>query len=371
MWFLKRVGLVVVALMMVAAESAVPAGALEAESSGCVTHGGSVNAQRAVLTPTGTIAEDVAFNHDDPDAANNPLALIPYPGEETLWITAQVAAGDDIVGEVNAIPAVSDQSMIELPERSDREVSDSIVRLFCGLFDRMPSAAELDYWAGRYWNGLPLVTIAESFTHAREFINRFGDLSDEALIAALYTKVLGRDAAPGTAQAVAARIGDGEIHRGHAVVQVTESGEYVMKTGTAAPEKPLLPYPNVGSGRRIVYSNTDQRIWLIEETGELYKTHLVSGRRGIPAAGRYNVFSKSRYAYAYSDGITMEFMVRFARTELNYGFHSIPIYPDKRPLQTPAQLGTRRSGGCVRQIWDDAQITFEWAPVGTRVIVLP
>jgi lipoprotein-anchoring transpeptidase ErfK/SrfK len=65
----------------------------------------------------------------------------------------------------------------------------------------------------------------------------------------------------------------------------------------------------------------------------------------------------------------MEYMVRFARGEWPYGFHSIPIHPDDTPLQTPAQLGTHRSGGCVRQLWDDAKTVFEWATVGTRVIV--
>jgi lipoprotein-anchoring transpeptidase ErfK/SrfK len=112
-----------------------------------------------------------------------------------------------------------------------------------------------------------------------------------------------------------------------------------------------------------------QRVWLIEETGELYNTHQVSGRRGIPSLGRYNIYSMSRYAWAPHDGITMEYMVRFARGEWPYGFHSIPIHPDDTPLQTPAQLGTHRSGGCVRQLWDDAKTVFEWATIGTRVIV--
>ena len=112
-------------------------------------------------------------------------------------------------------------------------------------------------------------------------------------------------------------------------------------------------------------------MWFVEATGELAKTHQVSGRRGVPNPGRYNVYSKSRYAWAPYDGITMEYMVRFAREEWPYGFHSIPINPDDSPLQTIEQLGTLRSGGCVRQNFDDAEFTFGWADVGTRVIMLP
>jgi len=66
----------------------------------------------------------------------------------------------------------------------------------------------------------------------------------------------------------------------------------------------------------------------------------------------------------------MEYMVRFARGEWPYGFHSIPVWPDERPLQDSAQLGTHRSGGCVRQEFDDAQFVFGWAHVGDRVIVI-
>jgi lipoprotein-anchoring transpeptidase ErfK/SrfK len=161
------------------------------------------------------------------------------------------------------------------------------------------------------------------------------------------------------------------MHRGEVVVQFTESAEYVARTATVEPQKPPLPYPDVGSGRRIIMTESGQRVWLIEGTGELYKTHQVSGRRGIPGVGRYNVYSKSRYAWAPHEGITMEFMTRFARGEWPYGFHSIPVRPGDEPMQTPAQLGTFRSGGCVRQLWDDAEALFEWAEVGDRVLLIP
>ena len=161
------------------------------------------------------------------------------------------------------------------------------------------------------------------------------------------------------------------MHRGDLVVQFTESAEYIARTGTVSPVKPPLPYPDEGSGRRIILDESEQRVWLIEGTGELVKTHQVSGRRGIPGVGRYTVYSKSRYAWAPYDGITMEFMVRFARGEWPYGFHSIPVKPGDKPMQVPAQLGTFRSGGCIRQWWDDAEFVFDWAEVGDRVLLIP
>ncbi len=133
------------------------------------------------------------------------------------------------------------------------------------------------------------------------------------------------------------------------------------------------PVPaNSGSGRRIVYANAAQRVWLIEGDGSVFDSYLVSGRYRDPRPGDYAVFSKSRYAFAGHDGITMDWMVRFAHgRRLAIGFHGIPKYADGRPMQTEDQLGTYRSSGCVRQRLDKAEQLYHWAPVGTPVIVLP
>ena len=134
---------------------------------------------------------------------------------------------------------------------------------------------------------------------------------------------------------------------------------------------PAIP-ANSGTGRRIVYSNSDQRVWLIEDDGSVFDSYLISGRKNEPRAGEYQVFSKSRYAFAGHDGITMDWMVRFAHgRRLAIGFHSIPKYANGTPMQTEEQLGTYRSGGCVRQRNDKAEQLFHWAPVGTKVVVLP
>ncbi len=368
----------IVVLVAVAATAialfAVPAFAATGSDSmtdECIVASSNVNAVRASITPSVMVEEDPAFNHDDPDAADNPLALITWPDEAALWLEAGVGTHVSLSAGADSLAAEASRPTFARPERSDPEVSDSIVRLYCALFGRQPGSIELAYWAGRYWNGLPLVTIAEAMTHAREFVNRYGVVSDDQLAELMYRQVLDREPAGQSAAVFTEKLTSGELHRGQVVVEFTESGEYVHMTGTAAPEKPVLPYPDEGSGRRIIYTNGGQRVWLIDDTGELYKTHQVSGRRGIPGVGRYRIYSMSRYAWAPYDGITMEFMVRFARGEWPYGFHSIPVHPNDAPMQTPAQLGTHRSGGCVRQLWDDAEAVYNWSTVGTRVIVTP
>ena len=147
-------------------------------------------------------------------------------------------------------------------------------------------------------------------------------------------------------------------------------------TPMVPPERPPPPYPNVGSGKRIIYSNSQQHVWLIDEDEQLVDHYPVSGRVGIPHYNTYTVFSKSVYAWAPYGGITMKHMVRFVKpgtwgNQWSYGFHAIPLYPNGVPMQTEEQLGTHRSGGCVRQANDKAKALYDWAPIGTTVHAIP
>lgn len=133
---------------------------------------------------------------------------------------------------------------------------------------------------------------------------------------------------------------------------------------------PPVP-PGSGDGRRIVYANAAQRVWIVEADGSTRDTYLVSGKRGVPAPATYEVFSKSEVAFAGHDDITMRHMVRFARGEnLPIGFHAIPNDGNGRPLQSEEELGDFYSAGCVRQSPGHAAALYEWADVGTTVVVL-
>jgi len=136
------------------------------------------------------------------------------------------------------------------------------------------------------------------------------------------------------------------------------------------------PFPQVGSGKRVIYSLSEHQIWMIDGNEQLVDTYPVTGRRGIPHTGTYRVFSKSIKAYAPYGGITMRHMVRFVRpgtwgNQWSYGFHSIPRYSNGQPMQTEAELGSYGSGGCVRQADYKAEAMYAWAGIGTTVIVIP
>lgn len=158
---------------------------------------------------------------------------------------------------------------------------------------------------------------------------------------------------------------------GDVVVSPFEEFGTVAEGLASDPGDVPLP-PDSGSGRRIVYSNSGQRVWIVEDDETVRDTYLVSGRRGVPKPGTYEVFSKSEVAYAGHDGITMRYMVRFTLAEsgLAIGFHSIPNSAGGEPLQTDEQLGEFHSAGCVRQSLGHSAALYEWADEGTSVVVL-
>ena len=125
-----------------------------------------------------------------------------------------------------------------------------------------------------------------------------------------------------------------------------------------------------GTGRRIVFSQGEQRVWLVGDDG-VERTYPVSGSRfDNLSPGRYRVQSKTQQATAFDGSGTMEYFVRFATWYSEpIGFNSVQRDNDGVLEQTKAQLGTPLSAGCVRQWEPDAIARWEFAPVGTTVVV--
>ena len=135
---------------------------------------------------------------------------------------------------------------------------------------------------------------------------------------------------------------------------------------------PLLP-ANSGVGRRIVYKNELQWVWVIDGKNKVVKTMPVSGRRGVPKPGTYEVSSQSLRSFSLDfEGVWFINMTRFALGPAggNIGFHEIPVKNGK-PLQTEDQLGSFQGSGCLRMSADDAKFIFNFGKPGTKVVVLP
>ena len=140
-------------------------------------------------------------------------------------------------------------------------------------------------------------------------------------------------------------------------------------TGTDTETSTALPADS-GSGRRVVFDISEQRVWLVHHNGSVARTYAVSGSvYDNLGPGTYSVYSRSKNAVGVDDSGTMKFMVRFAHgANAAIGFHDIPIWHGK-PVQTRDQLGTPLSHGCIRQARPDAKALWHFAPLGTKVVV--
>jgi len=150
---------------------------------------------------------------------------------------------------------------------------------------------------------------------------------------------------------------------------VTEAAPVVEEP--PAPDPKALP-EGTGTGKRIVFSETAQRVWLVAASGEVERTYPVSGSvTDNLHPGTYSVYSTSRWAVGVDDSGVMQYFVRFTKgpTGAAIGFHTIPTKHGV-PLQTKKQLGTPQSHGCIRQKTEDAIALWDFAPIGTKVVVI-
>jgi hypothetical protein len=135
------------------------------------------------------------------------------------------------------------------------------------------------------------------------------------------------------------------------------------------PDDLLVPEDS-GKGRRVVFDEGSQRVWLVKGDGSVERTYLVSGSiYDNLDPGSYAVFSRDRLAWGI-DGSELRYMVRFTTgAEAAIGFHNIPVLEGEK-VQTREELGTPLSHGCIRQWGQDARALWEFAPLGTTVVVV-
>lgn len=133
---------------------------------------------------------------------------------------------------------------------------------------------------------------------------------------------------------------------------------------------PKLP-DHSGHGRRIVFDQSDQRVWLVAPGGRVERSYLVTGSKWENLRpGSYHVKSKTRQARTYRGGGTFEYFVKFTQGHTAaIGFHAVTVRNNGTLVYTRADLGKPRTPGCVEAMHDDAAALWDFAPVGTSVVV--
>jgi len=146
----------------------------------------------------------------------------------------------------------------------------------------------------------------------------------------------------------------------------------LSSVATSGPDAPPLP-ANSGSGRRLVFERIGQRVWAVDENETVIRSWLVSGSKyNNEMPGTHEVYSRSEVSTAWNGKAYLYKMVRWLQTDIGaIGFHALPVrVSDNSVYQTEEELGTRLSGGCQRQANLDADFTWEFAQIGTPVVVI-
>jgi hypothetical protein len=140
----------------------------------------------------------------------------------------------------------------------------------------------------------------------------------------------------------------------------------------SGPDAPPLP-ANSGSGKRVVYDRSGQRVWAVDKNERIIRSWLVAGSKyNNEVPGTHEVFSRSEVSTAWNGKAFLPRMIRWLKTDIgNIGFHGIPRHvEDGSRYMKDSELGQRLSGGCQRQADADAAFMWDFAQVGTTVVVL-
>ena len=105
--------------------------------------------------------------------------------------------------------------------------TDDVFRLYQALLDRNPDMDGLDDWTGRLADGSDFLAVVAGFMGSREFLDTYGDTTNEEFVTLLYNNVLDRTPdAQGLATWLTA-LDNGSMSRTEVVAGFSQSQEFV------------------------------------------------------------------------------------------------------------------------------------------------
>jgi lipoprotein-anchoring transpeptidase ErfK/SrfK len=144
-----------------------------------------------------------------------------------------------------------------------------------------------------------------------------------------------------------------------------------------APGQSLGPAPApvarvAGSGKRIVVSISRQHLWAYNGSREVYSFVASTGLATSPTKqGTFQVLDKIPNAYAGQWNLQMPYWLGIYYVgRIENGIHALPILASGQRLWS-GYLGRPVSFGCIVLDTLAARQLYQWADVGTKVVVQP
>ncbi|MGP4046700.1 hypothetical protein [Streptomyces sp. 2A115] len=134
-------------------------------------------------------------------------------------------------------------------------------------------------------------------------------------------------------------------------------------------EHPTALPAGSGTGRRVVYSVDDDRVWLVGAGDRVKRTFTVAPGTVDPAPATYVVTSRSGRITG-SDGVPVEHVVRFANVDdVPVGF-SAAINGSASAPDAPDTSNPPKKLGGIRESREDGDAMWQFAIIGTKVFVI-
>lgn len=125
--------------------------------------------------------------------------------------------------------------------------------------------------------------------------------------------------------------------------------------------------PQITEGKYIDIDITSQTLTLFENGNRISAFKISTGKYSMPTPlGRFSILNKTRRAYSSTYKLYMPYWMAFTR--LGHGIHELPEWPGGMK-EGQSHLGIRVSHGCVRLGVGPAEMVYNWAPIGTPVLV--
>lgn len=133
---------------------------------------------------------------------------------------------------------------------------------------------------------------------------------------------------------------------------------------------PLTVQQRQSGLKEIVVDLSQQRAYLYEESTLIHQFIVSTGGYGRETVtGQYTILNKLPVAYASTWNLSMPYWLGiYWAGPLQNGFHALPIMPDGSRLWD-GYLGTPVSYGCIILNDSDAETLYNWADLGTSVVI--
>ena len=140
---------------------------------------------------------------------------------------------------------------------------------------------------------------------------------------------------------------------------------------TATPLVPPTPIPTlIPSGpKRILVDISEQHLFAYQGNQTLFQFVVSTGANDNTPTGQFQILDKIPDAYSDALGFKMPQWLGFSWIgDEEDGFHALPILDDGREIWG-SDLGKPITTGCVVLAPKDAQQLYNWADVGTAVVI--